>query len=200
MKPFTLLGIDQSDFASRIVLRVFARNVEQAIQQAEVQMNSLEKPSSDEPTHRLLGAAVFKGHLKTAGPFEPDLDGFTGIPGYYRSQGLLNESSAKTFPEFTVIFLDPATLEMGLRSGMYATPGNAERQPELDFHLIAGVLPGSQRPVFWYQPKVARPGHLSTRDERIKAMCRYCPSYIELLGTDRRMPDYLTRPFPSKTA
>lgn len=200
MKPFTILGIDQSDYASRIVLQVIAPDAEKAIQQAEVQLNSLDDTPSKEPKNRLLGAAVFEGHLKAAGPFEPDLDGFTGIPGYYRSPGLLNESSAKTFPEFTVVFLDPATLEMGMRSGMNATPGNAEQQPELDFHLIAGVLSGSQRPVFWYQPKAERPGRFSTRDERIKAMCRYCSSYEELLGTDCRMPDYLSRPFPSKTA
>lgn len=189
MKPFTVIGLDQSEWCYRIFLHVMAYDAQQAVKQAEGVLN-LESPSGSSQEKRLfLGAAAFPGHLALGGNHIPNQNGLTGLSGDDRSARYKNEKRCMKFADFTVISLDPATREVAVKTLNHATAANAERNPSFDFFLLGDVLAGRHHPAYLYQPYARPLGRPSTRDERVKGMCAYSSIYKNYLGNNLLMTE-----------
>ena len=181
LPAYTVIGVANGRFNVRVHHTCRARDAPAALRLVQARVASSYQEASPGVTG-FIAAAVFSGRLRCA-----HLGSVNGPWGEDRS-GLLRPNSRDTSP-FTVVAVDPATSALKVLQGNWPAAGNAERDPALDFYLLASVLEGSHEPVV-IQQNPLEPAS-SSRNERIVAMLRYSANFAQFLGT--RAPIHMPR-------
>lgn len=180
-ETFTVVGVTDGPSCYRVHMSVKAYSASEAVLCAEGELNDHDGRALSRQRLRIVAAAVFNGKLASADSW--------GAPP--RSQwaddryGLERKGTSPT-RAFTVVAVDPVTLMPFVREVQHSCPGNAERDEAFDWHLLAGVVPGSERASHLHN-RPGPEGLPSTRKERIVAMSRYRPSYLKYLDTNLPM-------------
>jgi hypothetical protein len=182
-KPFTVVGITSGVECNRINRHVEAFTAEEAVAEALGQLNdNLSERLSEEACLRaakvaFIAAAVFEGHHGNAEGWP------TSGWGDDRNGRTKNERRCAHFHPYTVVSVDPVTRQATVHHLTHAAAGNAERNPKMDFMLVADTLNGHLPVAYVYSEKPSAQAK-STRDERIRAMSKYYSKYLLFLGTN----------------
>jgi len=176
---FTVIGVVDGLYSIRIHEYVSAVSAEKAYECVWLKLSEHYAEASP-GTKGFIAAAVFNGKVpclhgrSSNGPWGEDRCG----------QVALTEEET-TLTSMAVVCIDPATKALVLKKGMWSAPGNAERDPQFDFYLIASVLPGDCSPVLRIEKPLLPPE--SSRNERITAMLRYSKHFAQFFGNKAPM-------------